>query len=564
MSIPTFDIEAINWTNPIAIGFYDGANYIDFIRVNLEDDVVWRFLEYLRKYYKGIKIYGHYSSKYDNKILLTSLCKHEEEISLEAGLNKLKWRAPDISFEDSYLLAPMSLKKLNKMFSGEEKKEWNHSENLTPWEMGDQLYTFKQYLKTDCLSLSASLTNLCECLGLTFGIMPSISLATTSVKAYDKIFYNLSQVEENESYEEFIRAATYGGRNEVYKRYGENLKHYDVKSMYVSCYNTPVPVGKLKWTKAGAEIGGLAEAKVKIPKDLYIGPLPVRIGDRLCFPVGEINKPTWWDTRELLFAAENFGVDITIRRQLAAREEPVLAEFGKFVGNLRGTKQDEYWKMFGLAVSGKFGQSRWRDVIKHYRDIEDYTNWCPINKDEIYFSNKEYIKRSPYIRTAIAMRIRAEARIRHLSIIKEAYSKGDIFYGDTDSIFTTSEMPSGDKVGELTYIGTAERGYFIKQKLYALIEEGVMRQKSAGYSDLNLQEEDFKDLLKGKEIQIESHTLSSFRNILQEKEVQFIEGWRKVKGSNSDNRVALENDTRPLILPQEEGRMLRGLDASSS
>jgi len=557
VGIPTFDIEAINWTKPIAIGFYDGAEYHEFIREDLEDDVIWRFLEHLRDYHKGIKIYGHYSSKYDNKIILSCLCKHEEEIALEAGLNKLKWVLPEISFEDSYLLAPMSLKKLTKMFAVEEKGEWNHNKNLAPWEMGDQLATFKQYLKTDCLSLSAALTNLCECLGSTFGVMPSISLSTTSVKAYDKIFYDLSQVEENEPFEVFIRAATYGGRNEVYKRYGENIRHYDVKSMYVSCYDTPVPTGKLKWARPGSDIGGLAEAKVKIPKDLYIGPLPVRIGDRLCFPTGEINTPNWWDTRELLYAAENFGVDITITRQLAAREEPILESFGRFVSALRGTKQDEYWKMFGLAVSGKFGQSRWRDVIKHWSEIQDFSFWSPLNKEEIYFIGKEYLKKSPYIRTAIAMRIRAEARIRHLKIIKEAYGKGDIFYGDTDSIFTTAEMPSSDKVGDLTYVGLAERGYFIKQKLYALVEEGILRQKSAGYSDLSLQEEDFKKLLEGQDIEVESGTLTSFRNILNSKEVTLLNGWRKLKGTSSDNRVPLGNDTRPLILPQEAERMIR-------
>ena len=81
--IPTFDLEAINMANPIAAGFFDGLLYHDFLRKDMEDDVLWRFLTFLKQHYRGIKLYGHYASKYDNKLLLACLCKHDQEIALE-------------------------------------------------------------------------------------------------------------------------------------------------------------------------------------------------------------------------------------------------------------------------------------------------------------------------------------------------------------------------------------------------------------------------------------------------------------------------------------------------
>ena len=550
MPLPTFDIEAVNWTIPIAVGFFDGFNYMEFVKEDDKDEPLRKFLEFLRVNHRGIKLYAHFASRYDNKLVLAQLSKMNERIGLEAGLIRLKWIEPGITFEDSFPLIPMSLKKATKLFGAPEKGEWDHDAGLKPWEMGNQLKTFKLYLKNDCIALSNCLDTLCECLGNTFGVMPSISLATTSAKAFNKGFFNLDDIESNEEFEPFIRQAIYGGRNEVYKRYGENIKEYDVKSMFVSCYDTPVPTGKMKWMKADLNTGCIAEATVKVPKDSYIGPLPFRTPDgRLIFPVGEFKG--WWDVRELKNAVDNFGADVTIRRQLDSMEKVVLKEFGEYIGELRGGKYDEFWKMFGLSLSGKLGQNRWRETVKHWEFIEDFQGWWPLDKEETYFISKEYARRAPYIKAAVSMRIRAEARIRHLNHILKAATLGEIFYGDTDSIFTTATLPTGDNIGDLSMFGLAERGYFIKQKLYAIIEDGKMRQRSAGFSDLKLVEADFKKLLEGGDIDIKKDSISTYKLIMHEKEAKLFETWRKVKGRASSSRISEDLDSRPICLPED-------------
>lgn len=549
--LPTFDIESVGWVNPIAVGFYDGYNYHEFIRADEGDDVIWRFLCFLKEGFQGGRAYAHCASKFDNYFILSSLYKHGEVAIPEAGLIRLRWKGPNICFEDSYLIAPMSLAALNKMFDVEDKGIWEHEKELTPNQMGDKLSTFRTYLKNDCLSLSHSLFRLCELLGTTFGVMPSISLSTTAAKIFSKYFYNLEDVYPNEEFDGFIREAIYGGRNEVYKRYGEGINLYDVKSMYVSCYNTPVPIGKLRWIKPSLERGTLAEAKVRVPKDLYLGPLPYRLEEpgQLSFPVGEFES--WWDTRELRYAAENFGVDVSLKRQLYCEEEPILEAFGKAISGLRGDKKDSFWKILGLSLSGKFGQGRWRSVVRHVNDIKTFKGYSPIDKDEIYFTTLEYIKGNhPYIRPAIAMRIRAEARLRHLGFITEALKKGELFYCDTDSIYTTAFLPHPEdpKSGELVYLGTAERGYFIRQKLYGLIKDGSLIQRSSGYSDLKLVEEDFISLLSGKELPIQLGGLPNYKSIFTDRDLIWIERSKSLKSKFDSNRVLEGEGSTPIYI----------------
>jgi len=57
----TFDIEATNWINAYAVGFYDG-HYHEF----LGKDCITKFMDFiLTKNYRWYKIFGHYAGKYD-------------------------------------------------------------------------------------------------------------------------------------------------------------------------------------------------------------------------------------------------------------------------------------------------------------------------------------------------------------------------------------------------------------------------------------------------------------------------------------------------------------------
>jgi len=555
LRVPTYDIEAIDWINPIAVGLFDGINYREFLQTSDEDDVIWKFLEYLRDNLKGIRLYAHNAAKYDAKFILAKLQEKKEPIRMEAGLFRLVWLRARVTFEDSYVALPGSLRALSEGFGVSQKLEWEHEDTEYPWVMNPQdLDSFRAYLKRDCLSLSEVMEKYCEKLLTSFKVTPSLTLALTAMKAFDKNYYPVKKIDSNEKFEKQIRLATFGGRNEVYKRYGENLNFYDVRSMFMSCYDVPVPIGRLLWTTPNIDTGTLARAKVKVPTKFYIGPLPVRYRGRLTFPVGEFIG--WWDTRWLKFAAE-LGCDILILQQLRADEEPILKEFAEdtYAFRVNSTKEIEsrLWKLFGLRLSGKFGQSRWQSRIVHTNEIKDYTGSYPMDVNEEYHEFTEYISghRAPYIKPAISMRIRSEAGIRHTKLLLEALSRGEIYYCDTDSIVTSATLPIGKALGELQLVNKALRGYFIQCKFYGYVSPmGILHQTSAGFRDFRLDEEDFEKLLDGKVVDEGFYpSLSNWREVLKKASVRKINRHRRISSTlGFRNRRQLGKDTRPLVL----------------
>ena len=553
--IPVYDLEALNWTDIIAVGFYDGKDYHEFLRMSDEDDVIWRFLEYLRDNFEGIKLYAHNAARYDAKFILAKLQEKGCPVRLEAGLYRLVWLKPRISFEDSYVSLPGSLKHLSEALGASRKLTWDYEETSYPWRMpNDVLLDFRNYLQRDCMALSEVMEKYCQKLLTNFGVTPSLTLALTSVKAFDKRFKSVKTISSNEDFEPQIRAATYGGRNEVFKMYGEGLNFYDVRSQFMSCYDIPVPIGKMCWTSPNLDKGTLAYAKVKIPREAYVGPLPFRLKNGLMFPVGE-PPPSWWDIRELRAAVEQ-GCDLTILKQLEADEEPVLKDFGEYTYSLRlGAVGEEarLWKLFGLRLSGKFGQSRWQTRVKHISQITDFTGSYPIDEREEYHEFLEYTRghKAPYTKPALSMRIRAEARIRHTKLLLQALKTGSIFYCDTDSIITDTELPVGGTLGELRLVNKAVRGYFIQPKFYGYITDaGVLHQTTAGFRDFRLGESGFRDLLDGKRGVEDSYLgLTNWKTILRgatpDKELRH----RKISPNlGFKGRLKVNRDTKPIVL----------------
>jgi hypothetical protein len=553
--IPTFDIEATDWTNPIAVGLFDGETYRDFLKEDKDTDVIWDFLQYLGKNCEGYHFYAHNASGYDNRFLLSCLIKHGQKVRLETGLGRLVWVAPDISFEDSFLVVGLNLAALCKAFRVPRKLEWDHNTTKNIWDLGSRLDSFRTYLQRDVTSLSLAMDKYCQSLLGAFGVTPSATVSLTSVKAFNRSFFAVKDIDANEAQESFIREATYGARNEVYKRYGEDLNLYDIRSMYVSCYDTPVPIGRMYWRRPVMERGTLAEATVEVPKDWKIGPLPYKRRGHLIFPVGTFSS--WWDMYDLR-NAEALGVTVKLHRQLEADEQPILKDFGEHISRLRyesSPEESQAWKLLGLRLVGKMGQRRYRSEIVHSDDIEDFTGYSPVDAEEMYHEKVTYLKgnKAPYVKPAISMRIRAEARIRHLNLLL----KSDPYYCDTDSNYTTTNLPIGDNQGELQLVGFAKRAYFIRCKLYGYVNQnGVLKQRAAGFRDFRLTEYDFRQLLAGKTIEHYANPISDWKELLDGAAVKLQRIPRKARGNTiEDNRLISGLETYPIVV---KGRGRKG------
>ena len=560
----TFDIETLGWDYPIAVGYYDDIGiYKDFIRRDDLDDVIWRFLQYLSTTKERV-VYGHYARQTSNKFILDCLVKHGQIAQMQMGLGVLRWEEAKIEFRDSNLLLRLPLDKACNAFGIQAKLK--PGKRGRPWEMDSgKLTIFRAYLERDCRSLAEAYSRFqFEIVGQ-FGIPETGStLATTALKIFDHM-YPLDSIDPNREYQSFIRQSLYGARNEIYCRYGEKLTLYDIRSMYLSCYDTPVPIGRLSWVhRPTLERGTLAETVVEVPKDWYIGPLPLHKSGSLLFPVGTFKG--WWDMVELRYAAE-LGCRVKVIRQLEAEEEPVLQEFGEKLVGLRYASNPELaklWKVLGIQLIGKLAQARPSTVIIHRTKLRDLEGWTPIDPRELYFEGDRAVNRGLQnyqdrtIKPALTMRIRAEARVRHHRALTQALETGKLFYCDTDSIYTTSQLPIGPHAGELQVVDTAIRAYFIMRKFYGYVRpSGEVKQKSSGFSGFKLTEEQFLQVLDGGELLVRNQkpTLSSSGTIFRSGggKLEGIRYQRSIRTpSTTQNRVIDGYNTRPVYLNGSE------------
>ena len=571
LRIHTFDIETLGWTEPIAVGFFDGSIYRDFLKRSEDEDVIWTFLTFIQKHYSSMTVHAHNCTNFDNKFILECLIKHKQTIDMVAGLGSLKWIEAKITFRDTRLLLRTSLEKACEAFDIDRKLDWNHSKTESIWNMdGDKLQVFRSYLERDCKALSAAYSLFVYKLISTFSISePGTTLGQTALKIYD-VLYDLDTIDSNEKYHLQIRSALYGGRNEIYNRYGEDLNLYDIRSMYVSCYDTEIPSGPMKYLNTrqlDINRGTVGFAKVHIPDDWFIGPLPYHVGSALLFPVGKFQG--WWDMKELRYA-HSLGVKVELQSQLECEESTALKDFGEMMVSLRhrasldeNFELTKLWKALGVQLVGKFAQNSRRTRIKHitaFNSVKDMEGWTFLDSDEQYLEGDRTINSalkkhlSKTIKPAVAMRIRAEARIRHHKAMMQAQEQvgpEGLFYCDTDSVYTKATLKTGESAGELQEIGKAARAYFIMRKFYGFITpEGVLRQRSSGFSGYKLSEKQFKSLLDGNELKITTPgaVLTSSTDLIRGLETQSIHKERTLRTSTTQNREIVGLTTKPIKL----------------
>jgi hypothetical protein len=568
--VSTFDIIALDWNLILAVGFWDSKyqTYHLFEKKSQDHNPIIDFLDYLRENHggssreKGISLYSHRAVLQNNRLILSALSLLDQDVDFPAGLARIEWKNQKIAFEDSFLATGINPENLAKGFGISTE---DFSEDVGDiWEYGIQRYQQEKFyhkLERDCLLLSEVITTVSKYLADIFGIPLQSSLAISAAKAFDRRFFTLRNIQssyEPDKWNHYYRWATYGGRTEVYKKYGEHLNMYDIRRMFSSCMDVPVPVGRPRWITPNIDMGTVAEAKVKVPTDLLIGPLPYRYQvpgtgkTILVFPVGEFQG--WWDTRELKNATK-YGVDLAIIRQVNCEEAPILKDFMDFMFREESESNEEksmFLKAMEVRLLGKFGQNPLDHPIRHVSETGNPNYlWSPIDSEEKYWEGtplKLKESKSPYIRPAINMRIRAEARIRHTNIL---YKVKDLYYCDTDSIYTPEELEVGPVPGQLKKEGFMVRAYFLGCKTYGYITpEGKLRQRTAGFSDTELTEYDFQKALKGEETLVVQKRHTPLREMLGDPNKEL---WRKIRkrlaASEISNRLVCGDHTEPIKLP---------------
>ena len=301
-SFMTLDIESITNENgqiiPYLINVYDGKNHItsysdsSLNQEKLFNDFINKLLILLKN--KKTIIYAHNLSGFDGIFLLAHLIKNSNKLDIKplvynGKIISIEFITKDnkvILFKDSYLLLPISLRKLCSAFNIENKKGyfpfklkdinyigilpsneyWNditiENYKLLVEEYKDKVWNFKEeaikYCQLDCISLYDLISSFNNLIFNEFNVnsnkcltLPSLAMKIFKSKYMpkDSIYQLLGNIEKD------IRSSYTGGAVDMYIPHNifeakdnintDNLFYYDVNSLYPFVMNTmKMPIGK--------------------------------------------------------------------------------------------------------------------------------------------------------------------------------------------------------------------------------------------------------------------------------------------------------------------------------
>jgi hypothetical protein len=121
-------------------------------------------------------------------------------------------------------------------------------------------------------------------------LLPFEVLLLYPLKYLDKKFLDINIPILTNKLDTIIRLAYIGGSTDYFYKYGENLKHYDVNSLYPKAMCNPMPIeilGEVVGSDVKLEnVFGFCEAKITSPDNLSIPLLPCKVDNETLHPLG--------------------------------------------------------------------------------------------------------------------------------------------------------------------------------------------------------------------------------------------------------------------------------------
>ena len=546
MRYGTFDIEANNWNEIYAIGYYIDQK-IEIVKElhKSNDYFIKRFLDILPD---GI-YYAHNGSRYDFLFFLDYFGANNVKFScifIHNAPVKITFRYNDKSYEfrDSISILPSSLKKLTHSFNVAHKKlELDYS-------IGIKDANFNQYFENDLLGLYEVLS---EC-----NLTDKLTIASNCMAIYTKKFYTgkYPKMSRNDfNTDNFFRRSYYGGRVELIKRYGINLNYYDVNSLYpyvMKEFEYPLPIkNNYEFSdKLYNDKLGIYYAKITAP-DINIPLLPYRFNKKLLFPIG--NFEGVYTSNELL-KAQKLGYKISELSGFVFKETDFI--FKDYVDYYYAIKKDsagskkEIAKLMLNSLYGKFGQRRiYTDMqLININSIKNNVLYSSVVGSLILEQIKKYNKYSNFLHSEIAAMITANARLHLYSFIEKCGSDS-VYYYDTDSLITNKTLKTSLELGDMKQENEIKEFIGLGAKLYAYTNsKGEIVMHSKGFRDLTYSA--FESAIQGDYSKISSKFtgLSSFRNsfIRHRKTFTTVNQIERHINTHYNKRVLKGNTTIPI------------------
>lgn len=516
------------------------------------------FFYYLERIKKYKILYGFNSGKFDVPVIFDNLFKAGVDfkprnmffsgsrlVSVAMGKNTILKDIlgvfASIRLKDER--GRMGLNALAKELLGIEKEDFN-SENIQ--EINDELI---KYNKRDVEIVEGLFKKIYELSGV---------LPTTSGKMAMSIYVlkfrpDIKKIANKRGIKQFYR----GGRSELFKFDGKDVRAYDVNSMYpYVMMKYPYPIGPV-FREKNINKEGYSFVIVKAPYN-YVPYLPYKTGSKLIFPYGSFSG---YYTNFELREAKKRGVEFEIiDGYVCDKTEYIFGDYVKCFYDLRKKAKDEknkvldsYAKLMLNSLYGKFGQSPFvQDLkIKKIEDLryDDIGSMVFGNEQKYTIVKKLTFNPFVYYDYIIAGYITAYGR-HVLYEFLEKLKPEELFYVDTDGIVCSGDLDNyvGKDLGELKLEGEYEKYRGLLPKVYMLSNKNKTIVKAKGFKNLTVE-----DILKGKATE-KKNSVFGFKEALNRFKSFFYVGekTREIKTAY-EKRIINGNDTEPIKIIEGGG-----------
>lgn len=500
INFATWDIEAKNWNEYLISGFYDGESYQEFYSME-------NFMEFVTLSSDiPTTIFAHFGGIYDFNFCFDFLFSEntkalKPDSFIIQGKKVLKFSVYNtemnkiINFVDSSGLFPFSLENLTKSFNVTHKKQKYDFENI---KLDDEL---REYLYYDCVGLYECIEKFLsdKYIG---GVGLKLTRSSMSLAVYKKFFNSKLPIIPEEIAKE-CREAYLGGRTEIFKplfkKQNKKLKCYDINSLYPSVmlendFPSTFLGNVYEYYKDSM---GIYDLVVESP-NLNIPLLGVKSGGKFIFPNGTFRG--MWCTPEI---------------------NKALSLGYKIIEVKKGYIFDNGGKMFHDFIDHFYTlRKKTKDPVKKiiYKDIMNHLyGRLAINpeRDEITLAPKEGAKLHSkikykdyeirfysqkkklwtYSNPVLSAFVTSYARLKLYSFFEKV--NFDVYYCDTDSIFTTKNLTESDELGEMKLEKILNEACFLLPKSYSVKDlEGKVYNKLKGFPSKLIQNIDIKTFME--------------------------------------------------------------------
>jgi hypothetical protein len=485
--------------------------------------------------YKELSLYVHNSETLKNSSISCLLDKQNKFISISHS---------GIVFKDSYRVFPVSLENLCKITNTRGKiNKYNPLYNEISLFKDEVLFkSFIDYSTQDAKALFDSLIKLQNIYIEKYkvDITTIFSTSTLSLKIFRTNFQKEIIPVLTMKEDRFIRKSYFGGATDYYKAHGEDLYYYDVTSLYPYAMCKPLPGNIVKFHEnlSNTDLDsffGFIKCNISIDKDILKPMIPFKHNGKTIFPTGDIEGTYFSEELKVISKIPGYKINL-----ISGYEYTKAHYFDSYISDFFNQKKVSKGaerfiaKMHLNQLYGYFGRSYGvintinvnkkelnsillLNLVKTFITLHDdlYVVLIEGNIDvnllksiniDLEIKTKNNLT-SVNTNVSIASAITSYARIEMMQY-KLDY---DVFYSDTDSIFTTDKLPDNLIGSELGMMKdelegcVIKEGYFlgIKQYGYRIVDKSWNSKEFSVFAGVKRNTLSFKDIIdlhSGKEV----------------------------------------------------------------